>query len=367
MEGPRTLRVEERTALEVFVDNVFYPGRPGAMYGYFPSFFGVGNLENHFIHVDEGRVISHGGMLPRWASLGGCTVRVGEVGAVATDPAYRGRNLGWQVMEATYEKARQDGVDFMLISGGRSIYLSAGARSVGHDYSAKIDGRNTMNLNDPAVTVLPFQSDYLPDCRLAYDRKYARFIRPLDDWNTFITTGTACCQQSKLWIICKNNQFAGYYVVGAPRDTGNVEILEFAGDESVLASALGALESQYPGATFSLHLQQENTHIKAALESAGVAFTPRNADGTILILLFEQFMRRLHPLFETHIGVEAARQLRFEERNNAFCFSDGRETIMTDRAGAAELIFGKEGSVPAPGLLGRIFPVPTLVYGLNFI
>ena len=367
MEGPRTLRVDEMAALEVLVDTVFSSGRVGAMYGFFPSFFHADNLENHFVHVDEGRVISHGGMLQRWASLGGCTVRVGEVGAVATDPAYRGRNLGWEVMEATYNKARQDGVDFMLISGGRRIYLSAGARSVGYEYTATVDVAHMATLTDPDVSVHPFQTDDLQDCQMAYDRKYARFIRLLDDWNDFFTTGAVCCQQSKLWIVRNKGQFAGYCVVGTPRENGSVEILEFAGDESVLPAALVPLAIQYPGSSFSVRLQRENVQIKATLEAAGIPMSPRTADGTILILLFEQFMRRLHPLFETHIGMEAARQLRFEERDGAFSFSDGKQTVMTDRAGAVELIFGKEGSTPAPGLLGRILPVPTLFYGLNYV
>lgn len=367
MEGPRTLRKHERAALEILVDNVFCPGRPGAMYGFFPSFFSEKNLENHFVHVEGERVISHAGMAQRWASLGGCTVRVGEAGAVATDPDFRGRNLGWEVMEAIYAKARRDGVDFMLISGDRSIYLRAGARKVGCVHTATLDTAHAGALSRPEVTVQPFQREFLPACQMAYARQHAHFIRPLDDWDDFILTGTACCQPSSLWVACKNRHVAGYLVLGRVREDGTGDLLEYAGDESVLSAALMPLMEQQGITALSLKIQPEHLFLHAALDAAGVERMPRAADGTVLILQFEPFMRRLHPYFEMRIGMEAAKELQFKEEDGMFYFSDGQNTVVTDRGEAAEMIFGKAEPCSAPGLLGHIFPVPSLAYGLNYI
>ena len=100
MEGPKPLDASERDSLAELVDAIFANGQEGAMFRAFSEYFSEKNDGNHFVFVDEGRVISHVGMDVRWATITGCAVRVGCIGAVGTNEAYRGQGLATRLLEA---------------------------------------------------------------------------------------------------------------------------------------------------------------------------------------------------------------------------------------------------------------------------
>ncbi len=127
MEGPRALRAHELGSLSKLADTVFQSKNDGQMVYQFPVLFGSENHENLLVFVDGGKVVSHVGMVQRWASLAGCTVKVGLIGSVATYEDYRGKGLASQLFAAAAEKAVRDGCDFFMISGGRGLYRRAGA------------------------------------------------------------------------------------------------------------------------------------------------------------------------------------------------------------------------------------------------
>ena len=134
MEGPRTPRREETASLARLVDAVFMEGQQGRMFQCFPTFFAEENHENHLVFAEGDEMLSHVGMLYRWACLAGCTVRMACVGAVGTHEAYRGRGMATALFQAACEKALADGVDFMMISGNRGLYQRPGAAEVGCDF-----------------------------------------------------------------------------------------------------------------------------------------------------------------------------------------------------------------------------------------
>lgn len=371
MEGPRVLQAHERGLLETLVDNTFTKGHPGAMFRFFPTYFGAVNDENHFVHLDDGRVVSHGGMLLRWASLAGCAVRVGMVGAVAVDEAYRGRNLAWECMEAVYDKARRDGADFMLISGSRSLYLKAGARRVGRRYLVRLDASMADTLADPAVTIAPATDDDVDACREAYERKRVRFIRPMEDWGDYLRSRLACCSETDFTVVRRNGRFAGYIVPTRPREHASrpspyMEVLEYGGDNAAIAAAFGLLLRERGLKALETNVQEEDLLLRDLCVEAGASVEERTAEGTILLLNFGQFMRRMHPFFETRLGVAEAARLRFQEQAGQFVFSYGNETVTKDIGGAVELIFGAPGAA-IPAFLQGCFPIPSLAYGLSYV
>ena len=145
MEGPRPVKPGELPSLTRLADTIFADGEEGLMLASFPLLFDESNFENLFVFAKRGRIVSHVGMAQRWACLAGCTVRVACIGAVGTYEEHRGKGLATSLFEAACGKALSDGVDLMMISGGRGLYLRAGAAEVGCDYLTVLDRSSGLN------------------------------------------------------------------------------------------------------------------------------------------------------------------------------------------------------------------------------
>src|SRR5579862_8267342 len=134
MDGPRAVRLDEMDALRKLTDVVFRPGMPEQ----YPQLFNNENLDNLRVCFDGSTCVSHVGMTQRNASLMGCTIRVCCIGSVATHPDYRNQGLASACFESAVEKAYADGVDVMIVSGGRGLYTRNGCPRLGRDYKVKI-------------------------------------------------------------------------------------------------------------------------------------------------------------------------------------------------------------------------------------
>ena len=317
--------------------------------------------------VDNGRVVSHVGMVQRTASLCGCTVHVACIGAVSTYPEYRGQGLASRVFQAACDKARADGVDFMMISGGRTLYSRAGATGVGCDDVALIAPAMAEQAASRDVDVAVFIEPDLSGCADWYQRRRDRFLRPLDDWRAFFACETAMCQEAGVLVIRRKGLLCGYLVVARTDKEGVAQIIEFAGDDLAIAAALKPVLDRRGSKAIRIRLQTGDYLLKKLLERTGASFQPDTTSGTFLLINFPQFMERMRPLFEIRVGLEPAASLIFEENGGRCVFKAEGEMHSFDKIEAAHAIFGKPGQPPLPGLLGNVFPIPSLWYGLNYV
>ncbi len=366
MEGPRAVRIEELPSLSRLVDTVFMNGVEGAMFGYFPLLFHVNNLENCLVSVESGDVVSHFGMMYRYACIDGCTVKLAMVGAVSTYEQHRGRGLATEMFRAARAKALADGVDFMMISGDRSLYSRAGAAEVGLDAITTVDANVAKAIASRNVTVAPIEAAGLDACVEAYNRRRARFVRPREEWDLLMRTGCAWCQDVDVVAVLRRDHIQGYFVVGRHAKDGIVQIIEHAGVDDDLAAALRALQRQRKCKGIHLRLQTEDHRLKTLLEGAGASFQTVPTVGTFLILNFAQLMEKLRPRIAARIGTDAATTIRFNEQEGRLAIAAGQSACIEDRAGMARLLFGHRDLAPVSGLLGRILPIPTLWYGTSY-
>ena len=369
MEGPRAVRRDEVDSLEELVDAIFRGGQSGSMFRWYPQYFGEDNVENHFVFVDGGRVVSHFGMMPHWASIAGCRVRVACVGAVGTYEAYRGRGLATQLMDATCEKAIADGVDFLLISGGRGLYLRAGAAVVGCDHTGAVSRESADRLRSDSLVVDELTAQDLPACKTAHEARPAHYVRDLEEWAGLYRARTAQCRDIRFFAVREKGRFRGYLVVADTDHDGVGRLIEFAGESNAIAGALGPLMERSRWRGLELRLQTGDRNLRSRLEEAGAEFRPTAHTGTLLLLRFTSLMERLRPYFRAQLGAERAGRLSFDERADLFVLADDLETVALDRAQAAQAIFGRSDA-PAPfspdGALAAIFPIPTLCYGMSY-
>ena len=122
-EGPRSPLPDEWEAAVGLKRSVFFPDGPD-----FPELFRRRPLawqdecrEQTFVMFHDGEPVSMITRLERDFVACGCLLRMGYIGGVCTHPDHRGRGLAGTVLAACMDQFRQHGVDFVHISGSRSL------------------------------------------------------------------------------------------------------------------------------------------------------------------------------------------------------------------------------------------------------
>src|SRR6478672_3282938 len=107
-EGPMGLpegRMEELVSLA----NRVFRSSGGDMGQEYPLVFDPTAPEGMRVIAEDGKLVSHVGICIRDASLLGTPLRIASIGAVCTDPAYRGRQFASSLMEDAIALARKQG------------------------------------------------------------------------------------------------------------------------------------------------------------------------------------------------------------------------------------------------------------------
>ena len=149
-DGMRSLHPDEFGSLCELVGTVFRPGLAEE----YPHFYTPAHAGEMRVVVVDGRVVSHIGALRRNASLFGCTARASSLGGVATYEEHRGSGYATALFEDTMRVCREDGVDFMLVSGYRKMYHRFGCRYVGRDWNFSLTAERAGDFDDDDVELI---------------------------------------------------------------------------------------------------------------------------------------------------------------------------------------------------------------------
>ena len=125
-DGPRRPTEDERPAVTALNREIFYlpAASPAAKLRAWPMQPDpVGTLAM----FKGGQPVSVIDRLERDILIHGHRLRMGYIGGVCTHPDHRGRGLASTILDAQLWQFRHDNVDLVYISGGRSLYVRAGA------------------------------------------------------------------------------------------------------------------------------------------------------------------------------------------------------------------------------------------------
>jgi GNAT superfamily N-acetyltransferase len=367
MEGPRPVAPGEKKSLSDLVDNVFNCPSKGQMFSHFPEFFSDDNNENLLVFSDGGRVVSHAGLISRWACLHGCTIRVAFLGSVATYEEFRNQGLASRLFAVAMDKARADGADIMMISGGKNIYRRAGAADVGREFQVGIhrSAARTIHAND--VRLEELKGGAIFSCAEIYETRAAHFIRPREDWKHFAQSGIAWGQETEVLGINRRGIRTAYIILSKVIKDGRATVIEHAGDGMDIAGAIKSLFTYRNIHSVKLHLQHDDASLRRILEEAGAQTKPDIMEGgTVLIVNFPQLLGRLTPAFERRAGTREASRLAFRRNEERYCFSDGSATYVFNAVETAQAIFGHPETQPFSGVLAEIFPIQIPSFGINY-
>jgi hypothetical protein len=336
------------------------------------------NAGNLRVQVVDGQVVSHIGTLRRTASLFGCTVQVASLGGVATLEEHRGKGYATALLADNIRCCREDGVDFIIVSGYRKMYHRFGCRYVGRDRSYGLSADRAGDFDDPGLQIAEAQEEDLPSLAALYRQEPVRFFRPPSDFRNALV-GYIMNRPANVLTIRERGALRGYVILqeARERDEGRVQVLEFAGDRKSVVGILGKLVRSYGLAALDLHVLGWDTLTQDLLERRELEGKPATGSGTVLLVSFNQLMDRMRPYFAERVGEDEAQSLAFRERGDEFSFYYGGDRVVAgDRGTATQLIFGTPNRSEEPLLasggragevLREIFPIPALWYGLNYV
>jgi len=88
----------------------------------YPHLFHESRIANHFVRVEEGRIIGVVGLYPYRVRMAGVEFAAAGVGQVATLPKYRGRGVMASLLRRACQETDARGCDFVWLGGDRLRY-----------------------------------------------------------------------------------------------------------------------------------------------------------------------------------------------------------------------------------------------------
>lgn len=372
-DGMRSLHPDEFESLSELVHTVFRPG----LVDEYPHFYTPAHAGEMRVVVVDGRVVSHIGALRRNASIFGCTVRASSLGGVATYEEHRGNGYATALFEDTMRVCREDGVDFMLVSGYRKMYHRYGCRYVGRDWNFTLNADRAGDFDDAGVELVAACPDDVPAMASVYREEHVRWMRPPSDY-AYAFNGFVMNRPALVFKVCEAGLTRGYMIVQQPHEgDGSIPVQEAAGDRRCLTGALGKLVRTLGIQSLGLHVMGCDRWFQDCLQARGITGAPANSSGTVTLINFVQFMERMRPYFAEVVGESAAQSLVFRQKGDEMIFSYGGDRVVApDQGAAVQLIFGTldgaedallESGGRAGEVLAEVFPIPALWYGVNYL
>ena len=337
-------------------------------------------------------------MTERPASLLGCRIDVASIGAVATLDEYRGKGYASAAFQDACDTAAQDGIDVMLISGGRGLYLRAGCRAVGLDHDFFLDeaaARKLASVRPPGgggFAFVPLTAEHIQEMRALQGAEPVRYIRRAEDWQMALECGVVMNTASDFWGVRLGDVLVAYVIVHQPSkarrregDPTYTRVVELAGQRAAILASLPELRRHYDTEQIRIHAQGSDPVLARVLRlTTGVEGSESGFSGTLRVINFPQLMERCRPLLAERIGHAGARELAFEadkppgSADGGFTIRRGTETVRVNDLGSlAVFVFGARkpaetdtsptGDEALLRDLRAALPLPVPWYGISYV
>ncbi|HEX7434071.1 MAG TPA: GNAT family N-acetyltransferase [Anaerolineaceae bacterium] len=311
----------------------------------FPTFLSEKNLEHLYLQTDGGRPISHAGYYSSSVIVDGALIHVGSIGSVCTHPDYRGHGIASLILDEVEAMARQEGIEVLLVSGERSLYLRRQCIQVGHFTEVTLENIQPDPANRGAeVDLVEYNPDWLTSLEAVYAQEPVRFYRSLDEFGTLLSAGqkTFFNLDCKTYLI-RDGEAARAYFSMTIRD-GWAEAGEYAGDRRLLNQAFRQVMVKDSLRTLRIPLPSSDPLVPL-LQGPCITQKPAKQLGTVKILNATALMDSLRPYFLQHVPPSILNAMQWREQDGQVSLvCGGDRLVFDDPTQLTRLVFGYEES-----------------------
>jgi GNAT superfamily N-acetyltransferase len=372
LEGPRAARVDELDAAAALANRVFYPDGSGDMGGWFPALYDEENASNLRVILDGQRLVSMAGMLIRDASILGAALRIASIGSVCTLQDYKGRGLASRLVEDAATQARSLGAQLIMVSGDRALYRRMGFTNAGLFRTIRVDRGSPLPARK--CRARPWIEQDLPEMAGLHESEPVRFRRGANVLGRMLRTGRLRCKPSRTWVVESAGGPVAYLCAQEPEQSQGVRFVrihELAGSRLPALSCLPQLFRSYGVDRMCLETTAADAEMERLCREYGLEAAPHGFQGTVKIIDREGFF---HALEGVKGRAQDGPELCVEAGPPTVFRLAGEELRLSTDPELAALAFGSvecRAPKPAPGALqkalARLFPLPLMHYGLDYI
>ena len=378
-EGPRAPRSDEWEAVLVLSRSIFFPTtttyREAAVR--WPMALQRDFQKDCYTMFLNGQPVSNIGRLERDIVVHGHALRMGFIGGVCTRPDHRGKGLASAILLASLAKFRENDVDFVYISGARSMYYGVGANHIGGHTNFTIQSSAPFQFRGPEAAMRPATPNDIGHLIGLSEKEGLRFVRPVADYELSLRYGHCSGKACSFRVIEVRAVPVGYVLVARPteKEPHTIRILEYAGERCAIMTALPAL-AQEAGQAVVMTVPHSDP-LLGLLASAGIPGQPGRTSGTVKALDFDRTMRKLRGYFAEHMPAGLVDALAFAASPGKYVAWSDKEVLELE--GENNMLWTVLGCPPgqtlanvrATGmmqtLLGRCLPLPLPSMHLNMI
>ena len=378
LEGPRPAKPEELIDIVNLVNSVFKvkPSSPSILMDLFPHLFNMDNLENLRVIIYDGKPVSHVGIWEGELLIYGCWFKVGMIGAVCTHPNYRNRGYASALVRDAFSKMRRNGIDLVLVSGYRNLYKRAGCVEAGKVYTYNIP-REKLDLDLDGISIIRYSEGLLKDLIEIYHREPVRYRRSLEEFKILLERGLKF-EDLKIYIAANRGRPLAYIAIESFRKNMPI-IVEYAGPRSIILYLIKRILKILNVNTIELSVPSQDLEMLYLLEEQNLEKKPSKAPASMAIINSQSFLKKIQPYLEEKMGDrECRRFIQDLTHEKIKLYLNGEKTNFLDSRALTLLFFGAPDKLRAPPQpevkikpysesLSHALPLPTPVYGLNYI
>jgi len=312
-EGPRGTRKEEFGKVMELVNSIFVTAREKGtnMEKGFPLLFNRNNLENMRIFLLDGKPVAHIGLSVVEATLYGCRLKIGMVGAVGTDPVHRGKGLAGRLLGDCMMKLLAEGVDFVMVSGIRSLYDREGCVMAGRTYSYNLTIENLEKVLEDLrlpCRIREYEPSRLGELIAIYETEPVRYLRTREDFATLLDERTYA--KPKTFLIELGGEAVAYVCIETRwGEDGDCWTVEYAGPRDAVVAAVPLLLERLGLKVLRITTPHHDHEFMGTLANVERPQSSR-AGGTMRVINPRGFLEKLKPHLVARIG-ESARGIAY--------------------------------------------------------
>lgn len=273
-------------------------------------------LEDFFVIEHKGRIVAALNLIPARWSLGGITLKIAELGCVATLPEYRHQGLQLRLMEAYHKRVSEQGYDLSAIEGIPYFY-----RQFGYDYALLLLEETKIRVDqipdfEQKHRIRPFEDSDLATAMALLRKTQRKFlvhsIRDEGVWKMQHDTGLVAEFPFKQFAVEDNGEMAAYFRINERPETKDLIVNEVTEvDQCISKSMLRFLKDMARKDGLDNLIVAASYHepfVRQVVALGGIMSIPPYA-WQVRVTDYERLFKKLKPLLEKRLAFSPYRRL----------------------------------------------------------